>query len=305
MGADAATPTADADQPRPGYRAPGARNGTVRFVARSGKAATPGKFYVGHYEARATPVADTLRGTKLDARVPFAPGTYDLLFRGAGAGIHRARFTVEPGQRRTVVVTTARNLASKHAGATVTAASAGSVNAESLIDDTEGTSWAGINEATPVDAEANHPYVAVDLAGGRRTVRRVHVSAMLRPAGDDASDPDSGLRFTALRRFAIEVCDTGCASPEAAWKRIYTSRPNAFPATRPRPVAPDLNLRRFDVPDTAATHVRLVALENQCTGFAGYAGEQDADPLNATDCKTASDSGLSVRAAELQVFDRN
>jgi hypothetical protein len=70
-------------------------------------------------------------------------------------------------------------------------------------------------------------------------------------------------------------------------------------------VAPDLNLRRFDVPDTAATHVRLVALENQCTGLAGYAGEQDADPLNATDCKTASDSGLSVRAAELQVFDRN
>ena len=73
---------------------------------------------------------------------------------------------------------------------------------------------------------------------------------------------------------------------------------------RPRPVAPNLNLRTFDVPDTRATHVRLVALENQCTGFAGYAGEQDNDPLNDTDCKAASDRDLSVRASELQVFGR-
>jgi hypothetical protein len=49
--------------------------------------------------------------------------------------------------------------------------------------------------------------------------------------------------------------------------------------------------------------VRLVALENQCTGYAGYAGELDNDPLNDTDCAEASDADLSVRAAELQLFD--
>jgi hypothetical protein len=67
-------------------------------------------------------------------------------------------------------------------------------------------------------------------------------------------------------------------------------------------VAPNLTLRSFEVPATRAAAVRLVALENQCTGFAGYAGEQDADPSNATDCKSASDRGSIVHAAELQVY---
>ena len=44
---------------------------------------------------------------------------------------------------------------------------------------------------------------------------------------------------------------------------------DAFPGVAPRPVAPNLTLRTFDVPDTTASAVRLVALENQCTGRAG------------------------------------
>ncbi len=43
-------------------------------------------------------------------------------------------------------------------------------------------------------------------------------------------------------------------------------------------------------------------LENQCTGYAGYAGEQDSDPSDPTDCKSGSDRGTIVHAAELQVF---
>ncbi|HEU4513521.1 MAG TPA: M36 family metallopeptidase [Nocardioidaceae bacterium] len=305
MGIDARTATADSHQPRPGYRAPGVRSGTVRLVARTGAKAAAGTFFVGRYEARVTPVADTIAKTALDDVVRLVPGTYDLVFRGEGTGIHRSRFTVKAGRRTTKVVRADRNLASKHAGAKVVGSSPGSVNAGSLIDDTEATNWAGVNEATSVDAKGGNPFVVVDLAGGRQVVRRVNVSAMLRPAGEDASDPDSGSRFTALRKFAIEVCTSGCGTTDARWKRIYTSPDNAFPAVRPRPVAPNLQLRSFDVPDTAATHVRFVALENQCTGFGGYAGEQDNDPLNDTDCKTASERDLSVRAAELQVFGRS
>jgi extracellular elastinolytic metalloproteinase len=304
MGIDARTPNADSDQPKPGYRAPGTRLGTVRFVARAGRRSLPGQFFVGRYEARVTPVADTLKATRLGSTVRFVPGTYDLVFQGRRAGIHRARFTVRPGRRTTTVVRVSRNLASRYAGAKVVGSSAGSLNATSLIDDTEATNWAGVNESDTVDTAGKNPYVVVDLAGGRHVVRRVSVSAMLRPAGDDASDPDSGSRFTALRRFAIDVCKSGCTTKDARWKRIFTSPANAFPAVRPRPVAPNLTLRTFDVPDTVATHVRFVALENQCTGFAGYAGEQDNDPANDTDCKTASDRGLSVRAAELEVFGR-
>ncbi len=150
--------------------------------------------------------------------------------------------------------------------------------------------------------------MVVDLAGGVQTVRRVQVSAMLRPAPADpsdvplAADPDSGSRFTALRRFALEACTSSCDSADATWKRFYTSSADAFPGARPRPVAPNLIMRGFDVRDTRAAAIRFVALENQCTGFSGYAGEQDNDPLNDTDCKTASDRGQSVRAAELQVY---
>ena len=83
---------------------------------------------------------------------------------------------------------------------------------------------------------------------------------------------------------------------------LHVECPVAFPALRPRPVAPNLTLRSFKVPATRAAAIRFVALENQCTGFAGYAGEQDADPTNDTDCKSASDRGTIVHAAELQVY---
>jgi hypothetical protein len=121
-------------------------------------------------------------------------------------------------------------------------------------------------------------------------------------AGEIDDDPDSGSRFTALRKFAIEVCTTGCDS-ETGWKRVYTSPGNAFPAVTPRPTSPKLNFRTFSFPAVKAEQVRLVALENQCTGFAGYAGDQDNDPNNNTDCKTGSDRGTIVHAAELEVFE--
>jgi uncharacterized repeat protein (TIGR01451 family) len=43
-------------------------------------------------------------------------------------------------------------------------------------------------------------------------------------------------------------------------------------------------------------------LENQCTGAPDYAGDQDNDPLNNTDCVTGSSRDTQARAAELQVF---
>ena len=36
-----------------------------------------------------------------------------------------------------------------------------------------------------------------------------------------------------------------------------------------------------------------------------YQGEQDADPLNPTDCDTGSDQGTFLHAAELEVFAQN
>jgi hypothetical protein len=218
-----------------------------------------------------------------------------------GGGTTVARFPVQ------------KNLSGKANGAEVVDATEGSLNVDFLIDSTEATNWGGVTEG---NVDETNPYVTVDLAGkGARTIRRVVVSAMLRPApegpldvvgllaGEVDEDPDSGSRFTALRKFAIEVCASSCDA-EGSWKRAFTSASDAFPGKRPRPVAPNLTFRSFTFDPVKAEQVRLVVLENQCTGFKGYAGEQDNDPLNPTDCKSGSDRGTIVHAAELEVFER-
>ncbi len=306
MGKGASVPNADSGDTSPSFASPTSDNARLTV-----KAAKPGRLYVGHYEARVTPVADTLGSTRLDPTVELVPGTHEMLFVSKKGGFKRFKVTVGAGENLTKTLGTPTNLAAASAGASVIAATGGSRNADSLIDGTENTNWGGVTEQ---NVDESNPSVTVDLAGGRHTVRRVQVSAMLHPAPPSDTDvpvraaqsvdedPDSGSRFTALRRFAIQACVSGCESDSATWRTIYTSDDDAFPARRPRPVAPDLTLRSFKVEASPASALRLVALENQCTGFAGYAGEQDNDPNNATDCKTASDRGTIVHAAELQAF---
>ncbi len=297
FGKGASTPNADSGDTKPSFASARGGNVQVRFSAPSG-----GRVYVGHYEARSTPIADTIASTGLGSSAQFTPGRYEMLYVSPKRGFKRFSMIVKPGQGTRVVRIGARtNLAAAAAGAKVLASTAGSLNPEALIDGTEATNWGGVTSA---NVDESKPSVAVDLAGGVRTVRRVQVSAMLTPAAADAADQDSGSRFTALRRFALEACVSSCGSPSATWKRFFTSAADAFPAIRPRPVAPDLTLRSFKVTQTRAAAVRLVVLENQCTGTPGYAGEQDDDELNATDCATASDRGTIVHASELQVFDR-
>ena len=70
-------------------------------------------------------------------------------------------------------------------------------------------------------------------------------------------------------------------------------------------MAPNLTLRSFKLRKAVkALAVRLVTLENQCTGGPAYAGEQDDDPTADSDCKAGSDRGTIVHAAELQVFGK-
>ncbi|MFA6299109.1 MAG: M36 family metallopeptidase [Nocardioides sp.] len=299
MGKGASTPNADSGQPKPSFSSPKSRNGTVEFVSSSA-----GKLYVGDYEARVTPVGDTKKKTKLDNVVSMAPGRYRMLFVSPTRGFTRFTLKVTPG-KSSYRIKDRLNLAARASGAKVIGSTAGSRNPGSLIDGTELTNWGGVTEG---NVDATRPFVTVDLAGKVHTVRRVQVSAYLNPAPASptdvplAADPDSGSRFTALRRFALEACVKNCTKATAKWKRFYVSSADAFPSKRPRPVAPTLNLRSFKVKPTNAAAIRLVVLENQCTGFAGYAGELDNDPINDTDCKSASDRGTIVHAAELQVF---
>ena len=203
---------------------------------------------------------------------------------------------VKAGQNRTLPVTLRPNLASATAGAAV---SGDGINLPQIADDDEATNWASLG--APVAGRQ----VTVDLAGDVQQVRRVQVSAMLRPPVTGDADAGTQSRYSAVRQFRVLACTaTGpvtCADA-ADFRPVYTSRPDAFPAVAPRPRAPELIMRSFDIPRTKATHLRVEVLTNQCTGAPDYAGEQDDDPRAATDCATASPQAQNVRIAEFQAF---
>jgi extracellular elastinolytic metalloproteinase len=279
-----------------------ANEATIKFVAQAkdeGNAAIPNaKIYVGHYEARSTQIADTDPATTVDPNnvrtkinsdtAKFVPGTYDFVVQAPGYGMQRFSLTFAANEAKTVTFSLPTNRASVTKGAIASGDGAGLNN---LIDDTESTVWASLNSA-PVAGKK----VTVDLAGGSHTVTGVNVSALL--------SPTSSGRFTALRQFEVWACnqsDTVSCSDPAKFTKIFTSPADAFPGQAPRPAAPDLIMRSFAVPATQATHVQLRVVSTQCTGNPRFAGEQDNDPVNNTDCPSSA-AGDDVRATEFQVF---
>lgn len=288
MGASASSNTSDDGDPIPAFDAPvGPPEANVTFMlSNENSMAVEGKVFVGRYEARCTEAADTIAATTLGNNLLMVAGTYEFVFQANGYGMQRMTRTFAAGQSATLSVTMPTNFASKFKGATVAASTtdAGS-DANNAIDDTENTNWTGNTQlATPQT-------LTIDLAGGSPvTVKYVNVSAMLGPGQN---------RFTALRKFRLETSTNGVTFTPA-----YTSSNDAFPGAAPRPVAPDLILRTFVLNEpVSATHVRLVALTNQCQGGPAFQGDQDADPSNNSDCTTGSPTnGGLIRVNEVQVF---
>jgi extracellular elastinolytic metalloproteinase len=305
--------TANTDtDPTPDFEPIGTTPATITFEARQLNSSTPvaARIFVGHYEGRASPIADTdpaTTGANLDDVARFAPGTYEFVATAPGYGHVRFREQIRSGVNETFTLWFATNWASANAGATATGDTSGATPADqaaqlrNLIDDTEGTMW-----TTPgnLDAAGNlsvdGKQVTVDLAGTAvQKIRFVQVSALL---GGNTN------RFTALRQFQIWACNAAegddCAGG-SGFGLVYTSPADAFPGNPPRPVAPHMLLRSFDIPDTHATHLRLVVKTSQCTGGPLFQGDQDADPAVNADCDSgvaANSSRNFVRAAELQAF---
>lgn len=277
------------------------------------------RIYVGRFADPSTPVADTDSATPLADTVRLLPGRYELTWTAPGFGMGRASVSVA-SHTRYLTLFLSHNLASSGNGAriveraarddvhvlrpqagthqqapagTLTGARSGAGSESdqaALLDDRESTGWSVAGQ-TP---DARGTTVTVDLAGTTpRRVRSVRISAV------------TADRFAALRGFAVETCttraDAPCGGPRGRWHRTYTSSPGAFPATRPWPVTTDLTFRDFDVPDTLATHLRLVVLDTQCTGNPVYQGEQESDALAASDCHASAQVG-TVALAELMVY---
>ncbi|MGN9914513.1 M36 family metallopeptidase [Phytohabitans sp. LJ34] len=297
MGRDATSGPSDAD-PVPSFASPYADNATVTLRPLGDSDGAPIRLYVGDYEARVTPVADTDPETALPDTFEILGGKqFNLVAAGPGYGHRKFTTLFLPGRAQELKVNLPRNLASAAGGATV---SGPGVNVDKLIDETEGTNWASL------DGVAGRT-LTVDLTGDLpQKVSVVNVSALLRPPITGDVDPNVQNRFSALRSFAVWACDatTADCATDAGWRRVYRSETNAFPSFSFRPTAPTLNLRQFRFAPTPATHLRLEVVASQCTGNPSYAGEQDADPTAATDCATASPFATQVRVSEFQAFTR-
>ncbi|NUT38398.1 MAG: peptidase M36 [Thermoactinospora sp.] len=284
--------------PVPSFVSPSGSNATLTLKGTGEASTAPIRLYVGDYEARVVPIADTDPATDLPATFQMTPGHYTFVAVAPGFGHRRLDLTVRRGQTRDVPVGMTRNHAASTRGATATG---DGVNHAARIDETEATNWASLT--APVAGRS----ITVDLAGDAAVqVRRVQVSAMLRTANPaDPADPAGQNRFSALRSFEVLACDASSGKDcgnLANYRRIYVSRSNAFSASLPRPRGADLIIKSFDVPRTKATHLALRTLTSQCTGNPLYLGEQDLDPNSATDCATASPAAPHIRAAEFQAF---
>ncbi|MFI5913297.1 M36 family metallopeptidase [Dactylosporangium sp. NPDC051541] len=297
LGIDATGDPADTD-PTPSFASPYANNATVTLQPVGDSAGAVIRLYVGDYEARAVPVADTDPETAIPDTFQIVPGqTFSFTAVGAGYGHKKFTSLFLPGRAQDLKLNLPRNLASTSAGAVLTG---DGVNVARLGDDTEVTDWASL------DGVAGKK-VTVDLAGDRPvSVNTVNVSALLRPAIDGDVDPLGQNRFSALRQFRILACDATASdcSADAGYREVYRSASDAFPSEAFRPTAPQLNLRTFHFNPVKATHLRIQVLTSQCTGNPRYAGEQDNDPAAATDCATASPFAAQVRIAEFQAFSR-
>ena len=293
-----ATSTPNDTDPIPSFASPHADNATVTLRPVGESLGANLRLYLGDYEARAMPVADTDPATALPDTFQVVPNVrFQFIAVGSGWGHHKFTEEFRAGRAQRLNVNLPRNLASTASGAV---ASGDGVNLGKLADDTEATNWASLDGV-------EGKQVTIDLAGNKPSeVRRVNVSALLRPPIDGDADPEAQNAFSALRSFQILTCNSTAAdcTQDGSYQVVFTSAADAFPGDAFRPFSPQMNLRTFDVQPSDTTHLRIRVVDSQCTGGPLYAGEQDDDPRAATDCATASPAAAHVRIAEVQVFKR-
>ena len=102
LGQDAATAASTDTDPTPSFASPYADNATVTLHPVGDAAGAVIRLYVGDYEARAVPVADTDPATPIPDTFQIVPRQpFDFVARGAGFGLHRftTHVPARPGRR--------------------------------------------------------------------------------------------------------------------------------------------------------------------------------------------------------------
>lgn len=318
MGASASTVDANDADPIPAYDSPlRSDEALISFAATGSDGGSPAAtVYVGDFEARATPTASVDPASGLPSKVAFVPGTYRFTVHAPGYGLQRFVETFEAGETRTLRFALRANYAASARGAVASGDGDSEADLANLIDETEASTWSSTSSAgTASEGKGEGEFVAgrqVTVALSEAVaIDSVQLSAMPQPGQN---------RFSALLSFDLQACDAAAAdcSLDDSFSTFYQSPDNAFPGNALRPNVAALNLRRFEVPRTEATHVRVVVRKSQCTGNPFYQRERfpdHGDPFNDPDCDTGSNlqllalSGFTpsnvpneVRINELQVF---
>ncbi len=288
----------DVTDPTPSFASPTtANNAVVTFKlvdAVTGKDVA-GKVFAGHYQARATPVAVT--GTGGSPTTQFLGGRYSFVAQAPGFGLQRFDATFGAGKTTTTTVKLLRNVASKARGAVATG---NGVRLGNVIDDNEATDggFDGSANATPVAGRT----VTVDLAGDLSSITKVAVSALHHPVDPNVAGDFQG-RLLGVRAFDLQASKDGGKT----YSTVYRSPDDFFPANRPRPVAPDLNLRTVTLPRAVtADHLRMVIRSTQCTGGADFNGTQKSAAAEIANgpsaCKGSGANEFRATVTELQAF---
>ncbi|MFC5730144.1 M36 family metallopeptidase [Nocardioides vastitatis] len=232
LGAQAQTKGGSDVDPVPAFDHKGeSRNGTFtgRVVNASTGAPVKGaKVILGRFEGRVTGLRTTSATGAFSA--PVVGGTYPVTIQARGFGAQTfPNVTVAPGRTTSLQFSLAPNLVSEANGAKVVKSTAGDPRA--LLDDTEASSW----------KTGRRGNVVIDM-GRTAKVDAIQVSAY------------TTSRFEGLKDFTMQVSTDG-----KLWSNAVVKK-GAFTYLTPRPVAPDLHYKTFELANrVSARYVRFWA----------------------------------------------
>jgi len=178
--------------PTPGFTSPYAREGSLRLLPVGERGPVAGaQLFVGRYQARAVPVADTDPATPLTDRVDLVPGTYEFVVRAPGYGHTRiGPVTIKAGQNRTLPVQLRPNLASATTGATV---AGDGINLPQIVDDDEATTGPRSARRSPAGrSPSTWPAASSRYAGCRSARCCARPSPVTRTPAPRAGTPRCG-----------------------------------------------------------------------------------------------------------------
>ncbi|MCA1030262.1 M36 family metallopeptidase [Bacillus timonensis] len=203
------------------------------------------RIIIGQYEARTSAAVLSSEGGKFG--LPMVNGTYDITIQAKGFGSTTIKgVTINAGKKNKLKFTLEPNMASSFNGASVVNVSGESDTnpVKFAIDDTEASVFAS---ETQKGGFTGAEFV-VKLAGDKPVkVSHIQVSAF-----KDVSKA----RFATLKDFTIQTSIDG--------ENWTTVKEDSFITPKPRPAAPDLHYKGFDLETPVeASYVKLIAKSAQ------------------------------------------